>query len=776
MGASDGGGGGGGSDDEDGDEDGDGGISGAEAAVVMRSSVGSRVSSRGLGWAARSAAAAEAEMPLPPRPTGLAEAMAEIEAEMEAEVEAEEKAEALAEAGPGAPPFPTAHTRVLRAPRPTPALPPAPPPPPILEARLSPSFGGEPPPDAHLLHVSRGGCGGHGGLDGSSSDAQSELPPYPRRQPAHLLLQRKGRAAAHNILYSTPELAGSMPLLLATHTHRGKGGKGGRGDEDGRVGGGDGGDGGGDGGAWAAVTTRSQLLNVGRGDGSGGAPRVMERGILPSHRTRRALHPPGRLQRPRSLPSLPLRKAAAAPDAADDAATAEQARRKGRRRRAAAAARRERAEVVRHSWRERPPRGLGAAAWRALHDGARERLLQVVAGAFERHGALRAWVCALDAAAAARLCEALAREWEMALRERQFVGPLPRAARDEFEQLTPRGRRSRLKWGTLPPTAACPRTLETMATPLAAIAAIALPAQPRPTALLAAASTAASAAVAAASAAVVAAAAAASTSSFAASAAASTSAASAFFVAVAAAAAPSARDAPAGNPPPPPPTGTQIGAHRALPPTRVLAPPPPSQLLPPPPPPQDPPMRKQYDLVDPSSNQVPGFRPWECDGAAGRGGAGGEVESEGEGGALRPRNALRRYMLTPAEDAAERLHITAVGAGSGSGGGSGAAAKTLTVMPPPLAHRPRRASSAKRIRSSARAAVTTTTSVSRAQAATTTKRYGLETLGDYGTLQTDLLDRELAEIHARERQWADGIAERCTRTTKWLMSAAEGGR
>ena len=87
-----------------------------------------------------------------------------------------------------------------------------------------------------------------------------------------------------------------------------------------------------------------------------------------------------------------------------------------RRRRAAAAARRERAELVRHSWRERPPRGIGAAAWRALHDGAREKLLQVVASAFERHAALRAWACALDAPAAARLCEALAREWEMALR------------------------------------------------------------------------------------------------------------------------------------------------------------------------------------------------------------------------------------------------------------------------------------------------------------------------------------------------------------------------
>ena len=450
----------------------------------------------------------------------------------------------------------------------------------------------------------------------------------------------------------------------------------------------------------------------------------------------------------------------------------------------AAAARRERAEVVRHSWRERPPRGLGAAAWRALHDGARERLLQVVAGAFERHGALRAWVCALDAAAAARLCEALAREWEMALRERQFVGPLPRAARDEFEQLTPRGRRSRLKWGTLPPTAACPRTLETMATPLAAIAAIALPAQPRPTALLAAASTAASAAVAAASAAVVAAAAAASTSTFAASAAASSSAASAFFVAAAAAAAgppartaPYTRDVPAGSLSPPPPLmGTQMGTHRALPPTRVLAPLPPSQLLsPPPPPPQGPPMRRQYDLVDPSSNQVPQFRPWECDGAAGRGGAGGgrasgEGEGEGEGGVLRPLNALPlRRQHTSAEDAA-------VGARSGSGGGSGAAAKALTVVPPQPARRPRRASSAERRRSSARAAVAATTSVSRAQAATTTKRYGLETLGDYGTLQSDLLDRELAEIHARERQWADGIAERCTRTTKWLMSAAEGGR
>jgi hypothetical protein len=129
-----------------------------------------------------------------------------------------------------------------------------------------------------------------------------------------------------------------------------------------------------------------------------------------------------------------------------------------------------------------------------------------------------------------------------------------------------------------------------------------------------------------------------------------------------------------------------------------------------------------------------------------------------------------RRQHTLAEDAA-----VGVGSGGGGGGGSGAAAKALTAVPPPPARRPRRATSAERRRSRARAAVAASTSVSRAQAATTTKRYGLETLGDYGDLQPDLLDRELAEIHMRERQWADGIAERCTRTTKWLMSAAEGG-
>ena len=364
-------------------------MGGAVPAAVVRARMGSRVSSRGLGWAAGPAAVAAAEMPLPPRAAGLAEAMAEIEAGMEAtEAEAEAKGEAEAgaegeaEAGSGALPLVTAQTRALRAPRPTPALPPAPPPPPpTLGPRLSPSFGGEPPREAHLLHVSRGGCGGHDGLDGRLSDAQAELPPYPMRQPAHVQLQRKGRAAAHNVLYSTPELSSSMPHLPATHTHHGKGD---RGDENGRVGGGDGdGDG-----SCASAAMRSQWLNLGRSElgpgplGSGGAPRVSERAILPSHRMLRALHPPGRLQRPRSLPSL--RAAAAAPAPADDAAAAaaaaaEQARRKGRRRRAAAAARRERAEVVRHSWRERPPRGLSAAAWRALHDGARERLLQVVA-------------------------------------------------------------------------------------------------------------------------------------------------------------------------------------------------------------------------------------------------------------------------------------------------------------------------------------------------------------------------------------------------------------
>ena len=382
-------------------------IGGAEPAAVVRARVGSRVGSRGLGWAAAPAAVAAAEMPLPPRAAGLAEGMAEIEAEAAARAAAaaaaaaaEAEAEAAAEAGPGALPLVTAHTRVLRAPRPTPALPPAPPPPPppapplpppTLGPRLSPSFGGEPPRAAHLLHVSRGGCGGHDGLDGRSSDAQAELPPYPTRQPAHVQLQRKGRAAAHNVLYSTPELASSMPHLPATHTHQG-----GSGDENGRVGGGGGGGdcGGSDGdggGSCAAVATRLQWLNLGRGElgplVSGGAPRVSERGILPSHRMLRALHPPGRLHRPRSLPILRAAAAAAAPAAAapaDDAAAAaapadEHARRKGRRRRAAAAARRERAELVRHSWRERPPRGLGAPAWRALHDGARERLLQVVA-------------------------------------------------------------------------------------------------------------------------------------------------------------------------------------------------------------------------------------------------------------------------------------------------------------------------------------------------------------------------------------------------------------
>jgi len=298
--------------------------------------------------------------------------------------------------------------------------------------------------------------------------------------------------------------------------------------------------------------------------------------------------------------------------------------------------------------------------------------------------------------------------------------------REEFEQLTPRARRHRLKLGALPPAA----TRHAAPTPLAAVA---LHAEPRPTALLAAASTAASAAVAAA--------AAASSSSSAAAAA-------------AAAAAPSARTVP------------------ALPTAHVLAPPPPPQLLSPPPPPQGPPMRRQFDLVDPSSNQVRRFRPWESDGAAGRGSAGGgRARGEGEGGVSRPLNALPlRRQHTLAEDAA-----VGAGSGGGVGSGSGAAAKALTAVPPPPARRPRRATSAERRRSRARAAAAAGTSVSRAQAATTTKRYGLETLGEYGELQTDLLDRELAEIHMRERQWADGIAERCTRTTKWLMSAAEGG-
>ena len=55
----------------------------------------------------------------------------------------------------------------------------------------------------------------------------------------------------------------------------------------------------------------------------------------------------------------------------------------------------------------------------------------MVAGAFERHASLRAWARALDAATAVRLCEELAHEWEMALRERQLVGPLPRAVRED---------------------------------------------------------------------------------------------------------------------------------------------------------------------------------------------------------------------------------------------------------------------------------------------------------------------------------------------------------
>ena len=164
--------------------------------------------------------------------------------------------------------------------------------------------------------------------------------------------------------------------------------------------------------------------------------------------------------------------------------------------------------------------------------------------------------------------------------------------REEFEQLTPRARRHRLKLGALPPAA----TRHAAPKPLAAVA---LPAEPRPTALLAAASTAASAAASAAS---------------------SSSAAAA---ASAAAATPSARTVP------------------ALPTAHVLAPPPPQLLLSPPPPPQGPPMRRQYDLVDPSSNQVRRFRPWESDGAAGRGSAGGgRARGEGEGGVSRPLNAL----------------------------------------------------------------------------------------------------------------------------------------
>ena len=37
----------------------------------------------------------------------------------------------------------------------------------------------------------------------------------------------------------------------------------------------------------------------------------------------------------------------------------------------------------------------------------------------ERHAALRAWLSALPPPEASRVCEGLAREWEMALRERQ---------------------------------------------------------------------------------------------------------------------------------------------------------------------------------------------------------------------------------------------------------------------------------------------------------------------------------------------------------------------
>ena len=38
-----------------------------------------------------------------------------------------------------------------------------------------------------------------------------------------------------------------------------------------------------------------------------------------------------------------------------------------------------------------------------------------------------------------------------------------------------------------------------------------------------------------------------------------------------------------------------------------------------------------------------------------------------------------------------------------------------------------------------------------------------------------LLDSELSEIRDRERGWAEAMAERGTRTAKWLMSAQKGG-
>ena len=93
---------GGGDDDESG-ESAEAGVvdacmGGAEPIAVVRARMGSRVSSRGLGWAAGPAAVAAAEMPLPPRAAGLAEAMAEIEAGMGAEAAAAAAAEAEANA------------------------------------------------------------------------------------------------------------------------------------------------------------------------------------------------------------------------------------------------------------------------------------------------------------------------------------------------------------------------------------------------------------------------------------------------------------------------------------------------------------------------------------------------------------------------------------------------------------------------------------------------------------------------------------------------------
>ncbi|KAL1511566.1 hypothetical protein AB1Y20_006360 [Prymnesium parvum] len=115
--------------------------------------------------------------------------------------------------------------------------------------------------------------------------------------------------------------------------------------------------------------------------------------------------------------------------------------------------RRKRAQFVLHTWRDRPSSNLNPRAWVELHERARDRLFSTMQRALRANLALRSWLSRMappteptgfDRSLPNALADSITAEWEIVLRERQYMGTLSAADRETFENLTPRQRRRHL--------------------------------------------------------------------------------------------------------------------------------------------------------------------------------------------------------------------------------------------------------------------------------------------------------------------------------------------